>query len=406
MAPDGPAQVEVGASAPPRLEPFPVGTRLLHIGPPKTGTTSLQAAFWAARDDALAQGVRYAGSSRHSSRAVLAVTGRMSFAEDRATPDIAHWERLLAEIRGAHEPRVVLSSEGFSYASEAARDRVIADLDPGRVHVVVTLRPLPRLLASEWQEHTQSGLRVPFDDWLDQLFNRPETRIARAFWWRQRHDRLVERWGSAVGMDRVTAVVADDRDPDRLFRVFEALTGLRQGTLVPDLDLANRSLTLEEIIAIRALAERFDAEGLSMAAFHRVARMKIAAYMKRRQPAPGEARIETPQWALDRAGEVAREVVAGIAGSGARVVGDLEVLASMSVNGTPAERLPEVPVAPEIAAWMAMGAVMAGNLAAPGGGRPAGDTVDLASVPTRRLARTLAGRAKRFVARRLARRKA
>jgi hypothetical protein len=297
---------------------------------------------------------------------------------------------------------VVLSSEGFAYASDAARDRVIRDLEADRVHVVVTLRPIPRLLASEWQEHTQSGLRVPFEEWLDQLFNQPESKIARAFWHRQRHDRLIERWAVPVGMDRVTAVVVDERDHGWLYRVFEALTGLREGTLVPDRSLANRSLTLEEIAAIRALAERFEAEGLSMAAFHRVARMKLAAYMKQRPPAPGEARIETPQWALDRAGDVAREVVAGITAAGVRVIGELEPLIAVPQSGLDGDRLPEVPVSPEIAAWMAMGAVLAGDLAAGGGGRPTGRSMaDLSSVPSRHLAKTLAGRARRFVTRRL-----
>jgi hypothetical protein len=389
-----------GAGALPPV--LPDGTRLLHIGPPKTGTTSLQGAFWAARDAALAQGVRYAGSSRHSSKAVLAATGRVSFAEDRATPDIGHWHRLLREIREAREPRVVLSSEGFSYASDEARDRVVTDLDASRLHVVVTLRPIPNLLASEWQEHTQSGLRVPFEDWLDELFNQPDSRIARAFWHRQRHDRLIERWAEPVGIDRVTAVVVDERDHGRLYRVFEALTGLAEGTLVPDSALANRSLTLQEITAIRALAERFDAEGLSMPAFHRVARMKLAAYMKQRRPGPDEARIETPQWALDRAGEIGREVVAGIIASGARVIGDLESLAVVPHSGLEGDRLPEVTVTPEIAAWMAMGAIVAGNLAAPGGARAGGGASgDLASVPSRRLARILAGRARRSVTRRL-----
>ncbi len=50
-----------------------------------------------------------------------------------------------------------------------------------------------------------------------------------------------------------------------------------------------------------------------------------------------------------------------------------------------------------------MGAVMVAYLAEPGGRRRAGASVDLASVPTPCLARTLAGRARRFVTRRLGR---
>ncbi len=39
--------------------PLPAGTRLLHIGPHKTGTTSVQAALFAARDTMAAHGVDF-----------------------------------------------------------------------------------------------------------------------------------------------------------------------------------------------------------------------------------------------------------------------------------------------------------------------------------------------------------
>jgi hypothetical protein len=388
------------AAGTPLPPPLPPGTRLLHIGPPKTGTTSLQAAFFAARAAALEQGVRYAGRTRHSSRAVLAVTGRKSIDEDGATPPIEAWDRLLREIRTAAESRVVLSSEAFAYARDPAIARVVADLDPARTHVVATLRPVARLLSSEWQEHTQSGLRVPFEDWLDALFNHPDQPLGRAFWHRQRHDRLVERWARQVGVDRCTVIVVDERDHDRLYRVFEALTGLRPGTIVPDRSVANRSLTLEEIVAMQALAERFDAEQLSAAAFHRVARMQIATYLKQRRPGPDEHRIETPQWALDRAGEVAVEIVAGLRQLGVRVVGDLDALAEVGRSGLVGDRLPDVPVGAEVAAWMTMGAVLAGDLARDRRATSADDAA-LAGIPTGQLARVVVRRVRRGVRRRL-----
>src|SRR3989304_5738516 len=55
---------------------LPEGTRLLHIGPHKTGTTTIQGAFHGARADLLSQGVRYAGRSRQQAQAAHAVTGR------------------------------------------------------------------------------------------------------------------------------------------------------------------------------------------------------------------------------------------------------------------------------------------------------------------------------------------
>ncbi|HYO41958.1 MAG TPA: hypothetical protein VES19_02060 [Candidatus Limnocylindrales bacterium] len=394
-APQEPGQAKAAALVLPAA--LPDGTRILHIGPPKTGTTSLQAAFWAARAEALAQGVRYAGRTRHSTRAVWAVTGRRSFDEGRAVPPMDHWTELLTEIREAPEPRVVLSSEGFAFASPAASGRILADLDPARTHVVLTLRPLGRLLASEWQEHAQSGLEVPYDAWLHNLFHEPSLPMTGSFWRRQRHDTLIERWAGPVGAGNVTVVVVDDRDHDALLRVFEALCGLRLGTLVADRTTANRSLTLEEITAIRALRERWEAEGLSSASFQRIVRMKVAAEMKTRVPAPDELRIVTPQWALDRAAEIADEIVTGIAASGVRVIGDLEVL--REVPRGYGDTQPEVRIPPAISASMAMGVLVASGATRRSGAAWI-EPIETARLSTRRIARVVAGRAVSAAARR------
>jgi hypothetical protein len=69
----------------------PEGTRLLHIGPPKTATTTVQRALNAARDDLLAQGVRYVGQRRRQARALagsvtLAMRSRAGAMRDRLVP--------------------------------------------------------------------------------------------------------------------------------------------------------------------------------------------------------------------------------------------------------------------------------------------------------------------------------
>ena len=204
----------------------------------------------------------------------------------------------------------------------------------------------------------------------------------------------------------MSAIVVDETDHGRLYRVFEALTGLRAGTLVPEGGISNRSLTLPEIVAVRALADRFEAEGYSMAAFHRVVRMKVAASMKSRPPGPDEPRIDTPQWALDAAGAVAREVVQGIRASGVRVIGDLDSLTVVPTSGLAGDALPDVPIPPEVAASMAMGALHAGDLEAELTGRPAteatsGEPPEVARIRSRRLAAIILARGRRAVARRL-----
>src|SRR5688500_3333682 len=185
---------------------LPEGTRLLHIGPPKTGTSSLQAAFHQNRPATLDQGVRYAGSARHSGSAVLAVTGRPSFVRDPGSPAMRKWETLLRGVRGAREPRVLISSEFFADAEPPAIKRAVEDLDRDRLHVVVTLRPLDRIITSQWQQYVQSSLKVGFEPWLEGTLKNPPGPTP-TFWRRHRHDRLVERWAAEVGKERMTIIV-------------------------------------------------------------------------------------------------------------------------------------------------------------------------------------------------------
>ena len=147
---------------------------------------------------------------------------------------------------------MILSSEFLAHAHPDGIRRLVDDLDPARVRVAVTLRPLARILASQWQQNVQAGRTTSFDDWLDALFNRPDGKRGAAIWHRHRHDRLIARWAEVVGVDRVTVVVVDDRDHAQVLRAFEALLGLRPGTLELQASLANRSLTLAEVEALRA----------------------------------------------------------------------------------------------------------------------------------------------------------
>ena len=124
---------------------LPEGTRLLHIGPHKTGTTAVQAALWSARASLLEQGVRHAGRSRNPSNAVRAVTEQSSPYAEGTPPSMRHWRDLVREIRGAREPRLVVSSEFFAWASPEVIRRIVEELDPDRVRIAVTVRPLARI---------------------------------------------------------------------------------------------------------------------------------------------------------------------------------------------------------------------------------------------------------------------
>jgi hypothetical protein len=353
---------------------LPSGTRIVHIGPHKTGTSGLQAALFVARARLERQGVYYASEGRHAMTAVLAgMNLPNAWGDDKEPPPRWKWERLLRKVRDSKADRVVISSEFFSDGKPDAIRKVIDELDPTRVHVVVTLRPLAKIIPSQWQQWVQNQVATPLDGWIRELLDKPGGNAGTTFWRRHRHDRLIATWAEVVGTDRVTAVALDDGDHDMVLRVFERLTGLTEGTLAPVTSYTNRSMTLPEIEVIRAFNKAYKAENLSRKVYTRVVRFGATALMESRVPSPDEPRIELPAWSLEPIGKIQREIIEGIRSAGVRVVGDLDGLdylppARVDFGGP-------VTVSPEVAATAAMGVLIASGLA-----RGTGKTLEIEDV--------------------------
>jgi len=384
------------------------GTRLLHIGPHKTGTTALQGAFHQARGRLAEHGVVYAGAGRSPVRAALALTGRPAMLGE-ASPDMAYWDKLVREVREAGDQRVVISSEFFDEAGDAVARRVVADLGGPRVHVVVTLRPLARILPSQWQQYLQNGLRTPYLEWLDGILREPlDNRPTPLFWQRHRHDKLIARWAAAAGVHNVTVIVVDGSDRLALLRTFESLLGLPAGFLVPEDDVVNRSLTRAEAEVVRQLNEEFKRREWPGASYAKFMRYGAVRQMKGRRPLPGEPQIATPAWALERAAEISAEMTRNIAGLGVRVIGDLSALSPPAPPAAQPEAGagdgPADPViAVEAAAQAVLGAMLAGGIAnqpVAADKRPVADR-PVREVGTRRLAGVLVRRGRQRVRRAL-----
>ncbi len=346
-----------GDGASPRVA-LPGGTILVHIGPPKTGTTAVQAAFDEARARAAAQGVHYAGRRRHSIAAVQAMLHRRGIKAE-TVPPMHLWNRLLGEIHDAAPSRVVLSSEFFADATPDRIQAVVEALGPDRVHVVVTLRPLSRIIPSQWQQYIQSGMRTSYGSWLDAMLNRPPGKLSPSFWHRHRHDELIARWAAVVGPDRVTAIVVDEVDREMVLRQFEQLTGLQQGTLRLQASLQNRSLTAQEVEAVRALNVAFAAAGLRRPLHAEIVNFGATEYLKRVPPEPGLTRVELPAWSAPRVTEISHQIVAGIRDSGVGVIGDLDRLTAVATGDGPRPGDAAVRVPVSVAARLMLGVLYA-----------------------------------------------
>ncbi|MCF6525118.1 hypothetical protein [Streptomyces sp. JJ36] len=396
-------------AAPDGIPPLPAGARLLHIGPHKTGTTALQGALHTSRGRLREHGVVYGGKARQAKDPAVAVLSGAT-GEKRAP-----WEALCAEgaEAAAGGRRLAVSSEFFADAGDEAARTAVRELGPD-VHVVVTLRPLHKILPSHWQQYVKHGLCHSYEDWLEGMLRRPPyTEPTPDFWHRQQHDALLARWAGAAGPENVTAVVVDERDPEWLFRVFEGLLDLPQGFLEPGPRDLNTSLTLPQAELLLELNRRLDAEGWSNARRNKVVREGVVPQLVREyRAAPDEPRITTPGWAVDAAVEVAEETVARIPELGVRVIGDLKSLTRRPAAGPgpgvppPTETLPAA-LAVEAALGGILAGVTLGKAEAPParaprartkpaeGGPKSPEDRPVSQVPARRLLRIAARRAGR-----------
>lgn len=345
----------MGGSLPP-VDSLPEDAVLLHIGVHKTGTTALQAALADARDDLAAAGVRYPGKLQAHHRAALAVLGRPWGWNNRggAVLDRAHFDRLSARV-AEHRGRVVISSEFFCEAPEEVAREVVAGLGGRRVHVVVTLRNLGKLLPSSWQQYLKYGLTTDYEPWLQDVFATPgSSRMSPTFWKRQAHGAVVERWASAVGSDHLTVIVLEDVDRSAMFTAFAQLLGVDPQILVSRMDLtSNRSMTAAEAELLVRLNSRVKTQ-MDWTEYVTVIRRGVARGMvESREPGADEARLATPAWALDAAASEGTAAAALIAASGVRVIGDLEALTVRlpDETGSPST---EIPIDAAVAALEAM----------------------------------------------------
>lgn len=320
---------------------LPPGARLLHIGPPKTGTTAIQQAFHAARAKLPEYGVRYAGRGSRPRDAVHAL-----LSDGRRAP-LKAWNALAAEVAGAGDMRVCISNEQFAGADARAAARAVAELGGPQVHVVMSVRPIAALLPSQWQQRVRRSFQmIGYDDWLREVLEGEPGQPHHDHFW-SLHDlpRQLERWGSAAAPERVTVLVPDESDREFLPRIFEGLLGLPEGLLVAPADRSNRSLDLAEAELLRSLDAMAAEQGWPKARY--VAEIK-EPISKRVRSLPRQTTypILLPAWARDRVVELEHLRADTLRASAVRIIGEPDSLRDTDPRIRPAdERELALPVA-------------------------------------------------------------
>lgn len=315
---------------------LPPRARLLHIGPPKTGSTALQTAAAAHRAELLAHGVRYPGRRKSQRPAIAAFLGRqIGFVSGEsagtAVPDRTEWDALMAEIEADGERRIWLGHEYAAGSDDATAARMVEALGP-RAHVVITLRDYGSMLPSIWQEYNKAGNTGLFDDWLRRVLAVPRpAEIVDSFHRRHDQGQLIRRWAQAAGRENVTVVVADPSNHVHMFDAFSDMLGLPRELLRSAAASAshdNRSLSVPELEMLRRLNEVTRAHGVEWPDYQRyVVRGAARRMLRERRPGTTEQRLLIPAWARERVAEEAVRHAEEIAASSVRIVGDVSLLA-------------------------------------------------------------------------------
>lgn len=314
-----------------------IGTRgerstILHIGTMKSGTSFLQDVLHRNRVVLRRAGVRYLG------RGTRAVWDVLDLRTDRDGHK-GSWDQLVQAAAAAAEPTRLLSMEILSTADEEQVQSIVSSLGPDPVEVIITARDLARTVPSAWQNAIKHGGRPPFDEFVEAVMDPSEARPNGARFWRQ-HGlvRIVNRWSTAVGADKVHLVTLPPprSSSDILWQRFCSVLGVDAGDYAIDpVRAGNESLSYSDAELLRHLNRRLGGE-LGRPGYNRYVR-DFLAHEVMRTPV-GEAapdRSDRPvldptarRWASRRS----QGMVRLLAETGVHVVGDLQDLVSDEPN--------------------------------------------------------------------------
>jgi hypothetical protein len=311
--------------SPGAVEPLPDGTHLLHIGPQKTGSTSLQRSMHEQRDQMRAHGAVYPGPGVRSRLALGAGLGYPTPIGGKR-PQKKLWHQMLAEVNDPAARVVCISSEAFGRAPRKQIARTVAALGGDKPHVLLVARRYDRLLPSQWQQRVKARVSLTYEEWLRIILG-PEPPERDPHWrnvWIP-HDsvELATRWAEVAGAENVTVLCSDDRDRTLLSSVVERMLGVPDGLLTPGEEIVNRSLSYGEVELLRAVNAHFEEREYPAKRYHRLVHRGLMPALVAQPRHPDDPSIPPlPSWAWAPLVERSRERTEGLRGLDVRVVGD------------------------------------------------------------------------------------
>lgn len=220
----------------------------IHIGLPKTATTYLQTILWSSRDQLRADGVLLPGAERRDHLWTSRIVRDDPNVGNRLPRERTAWDRLQDEI-GRWRGSALISHEFFAAASAEQAARMVEQLAPASVELVVTAREPLGLFTASWQESLKNKATTPMADYSRTVSERPMD-----IWnWRTLDLRLVlERWSQAVPHERIHVLPLDTSAPrEEIWRRFAGLLGLTAEAYDLSRSFPNESMGVVEAETLR-----------------------------------------------------------------------------------------------------------------------------------------------------------
>jgi hypothetical protein len=228
----------------------------VHIGLPKTGTTYLQSILWPHRALLATLGVALPGREKRDHLLASMIVREDEHVSRRGEGADRAWDVVRDDV-ARHDGTAVISHEFFCSATEEQAARMVADLAPAQVHLVVTAREPLGLFTSSWQESLKNRSTTALAD-----YSRQEAADPRRIWnWRALDlGRVLERWGPTVPDERVHVIVAPGADDprDELWRRFARVIGVAPDAVPHEQAFANASMGVVEAELLRRVNHELD----------------------------------------------------------------------------------------------------------------------------------------------------
>ncbi|MGN0062886.1 MAG: hypothetical protein ACI379_01485 [Nocardioides sp.] len=294
----------------------------LHIGPPKTGTSFLQAAWHQHRGDMRTRGLLYPGNDRvEHFQAAAAATAKRDVVQQMLPQAAAAWDRLTTRV-GRWDGDALLSSEHYALGRRGAIAPIMQRLSEvaEEVHLVVGARDLARQIPADWQQTVKQGSTTRFEEFLSAL----ERDEHPSFWRAQHLPSLLDAWGGSLPPERVHVVVLGRPGSPHtlLWERMCAVLGI-EGDFLRPVARSNESINATQAELIRQMNEALGEVRKDLVT-KRVMRRLIAD--GRFDDVNGATKLLLPREAAGWVAERSRQVVEELGGRGYDVHGDLEDL--------------------------------------------------------------------------------